>query len=189
MQRLWHCCWTKGCAGGWQLRGLSLPPPSCCHLPWVVSCIVMNLADVTEGCWALPSLVMSIGPGRAEGNSAPSARASSPSWKSRSRSRTRLWQRSPPGTRQGAPPHAWALPAGTRLEPRCPCASPSPSTPASLEPRCSLLLQLQPPPQPGPPGDVWAGVRRVPLLTNICPDVLGHGEWPRMWKTPPLPPR
>lgn len=119
----------------------------------------MNLAGVTEGCRALPSLVMSIGPSRAEGNSAPNARACSPSWKSGGRSRMHLCPQSFPGTGRGAPPHTWALPAGTRLEPQCPCASPSPSTATSPEPCCALLFQSQTSPPPGPPGDAWAGVR------------------------------
>lgn len=185
MWRLWHCC----CAG----QGAGSCRDCVCHRPGTVTppglCIAMNLVGVTEGCWALPGLVMSIGTGRAKGNSACNARACSPSWKSRAGH----------GHVCGSG-HAQA--SDEKHDPTC--------GHCQLGPGWNLSVPV-PAPAPPPPR-AWSlavpshSDRRRPrsqdhlrmcrlecdgvsLLANICPYVLGHGRWPRMWKTPPLLPR
>lgn len=156
---------------GPELQGLSPPPPGAVTSPG--SCMGVSLAGVTDGCWALPRLVVSIVPGEAEGNSAPSARARSPSWKSRGRSRMCLWQQSPPGPGQGPPPPTagldqtgatMSLHQPQPLHPHEPGALLCPPTTIAAVP-C------------GPDHLGMCGLERdgVSPLANICPDVPGHG--------------
>lgn len=69
----------------------------------------------------------------------------------------------------------WALPARARLEPGCPCTSPSPSMAVSMELHCALLLPLQLSQPPGLPGGVRTGVRGGVSAGQHLLDVLGHG--------------